>query len=219
MDVSMQILVVDDHKMFAESIELLLAAQHQVTTVSDGSAAITQVTADKPDIVLLDQRLPDIDGLTLLKVIHALPDPPPVILLSGSEDVALIDAARRDGAAGFLHKSLSAEALIEAINLVGTGGTIWPQLEAASVTEGAGESHLLNTEGVNGRIVRELGITGRQIEVLQLLVAGMPNKTIASQLGIAESTVKTHVKSLFQVLKVNNRVACQNRARDLGLLQ
>ena len=109
--------------------------------------------------------------------------------------------------------------MIEAINLVGTGGTIWPQLEAASVTEGSGESHLLNTEGVNGRIVRELGITGRQIEVLQLLVAGMPNKTIASQLGIAESTVKTHVKSLFQVLKVNNRVACQNRARDLGLLQ
>ena len=71
---------------------------------------------------------------------------------------------------------------------------------------------------MNDRIVKELGITGRQIDVLKLLVEGLPNKSIANQLGIAESTVKTHVQSLFQVLKVTNRASCQNRARNLGLL-
>ncbi len=128
----------------------------------------------------------------------------------------MIDAARHNGAAGFLHKSLSADALIASIDQVEAGQAIWPLLAEVSAT---GESDLLNSKDVNLQIVKELGITDRQIEVLQLLVAGMPNKLIAHQLGIAESTVKTHVKSLFQVLKVKNRVTCQNRARDLGLLR
>ncbi len=214
----MKILVVDDHAMFADSIKLVLGTRHQITTVPDGSTAILKVSADKPGMVLLDQHLPDIDGLTLLKVICALPEPPPVLLLSGSEDAALKDAARHSGAAGFLHKSLPADALIEAIDKVGAGEMIWSSSAEAPDSHGCSAANIVNHERVNDRIVKELGITGRQIDVLKLLVAGMPNKSIANQLGIAESTVKTHVKSLFQVLKVTNRVACQNRARDLGLL-
>ena len=214
----MKILVVDDHAMFADSIKLVLGSRHQITTVPDGSTAISKVSADKPGMVLLDQHLPDIDGLTLLKVICALPEPPPVLLLSGSEDTALKDAARHSGAAGFLHKSLPADALIEAIDKVGAGEMIWSPSAEDPDSYDCSASSIVNHERVNDQIVKELGITGRQIDVLKLLVAGMPNKSIANQLGIAESTVKTHVKSLFQVLKVTNRVACQNRARDLGLL-
>ena len=217
-ELSMKILVVDDHAMFADSIKLVLSTRHQITTVADGSTAITKVSADKPGMVLLDQHLPDIDGLTLLKVICALPEPPPVVLLSGSEDAALKDAARHGGAAGFLHKSLPADALIEAINKEEAGEMIWPPPAEDPDSHACSASSLVNPQRVNDRIVKELGITGRQIDVLKLLVEGMPNKSIANQLGIAESTVKTHVQSLFQVLKVTNRASCQNRARNLGLL-
>ncbi len=215
----MKILVVDDHAMFAESIKLLLASHHQIATAIDGKSAIAHLTSESQGIVLLDQHLPDIDGITLLKVIRALPSPPPVILLSGNQDSALMNTARQSGAAGFLHKSLPAEALLKAIEKVANGQTVWPNV--SDHQEPADTEHVsaMATKEVNAQLVQELGITERQIDVLQLLVAGLPNKSIASQLGIAESTVKTHIKCLFQALKVNNRVACHNRATELSLLR
>ncbi|MEM7258469.1 MAG: response regulator transcription factor [Pseudomonadota bacterium] len=215
----MRILVVDDHAMFAESIRLLLGARHKINTAASGSDALAQITSEMPQVVLLDHNLPDIDGLTLLKVVQALPEPPPVLLLSGSDDVSLVDAARQTGAVGFLHKSLPADALIDAIEKVAAGDSVWPAAGVQDGQDNPDTSVALTPHEVNSRIVRELGITERQIDVLRLLVTGLPNKTIASRLGIAESTVKTHIKSLFHVLKVKNRVACHNRARELGLLQ
>lgn len=208
----MRILVVDDHAMFAESIRLLLGERHNITTAASGSDALQQITSYMPQAVLLDHNLPDIDGLTLLKVVRALPEPPPVLLLSGSDDAALVDLARQAGAVGFLHKSMSAEALMSAMDQVGRGLEVWPETHAPQAAA------MDARQTVNTRIVKELGITERQLDVLQLLVSGAPNKTIASTLGIAESTVKTHIKSLFQVFKVSNRVACYNRAMELGLL-
>ena len=211
----MKVLLVDDHAMFAESIRLLCRSICDVTTVNTGTDALTQVSQERPDAVLLDQALPDIEGLTLLKLIRALPNPPPVLFLSGDDDPKLIASARESGAAGYLHKSSNAEALLDAVAQIKQGHDVWPA-SASQPTDTVCAPHY--SQLVNIRLIKELGITDRQYDVLALMVSGLPNKTIASNLGIAESTVKTHVKSLFQTLKVSNRVACHNKARELGIL-
>ncbi|OED37973.1 hypothetical protein AB833_21575 [Chromatiales bacterium (ex Bugula neritina AB1)] len=214
----MHILVVDDHAMFAESIKILLGADHDISMASNGTEAIAAITTQKPAVVLLDINLPDIDGLTLLKVIQALPAPPGVLVVSGAENMQLANEARRAGAAGFLHKSLPAEALLQAIKKIESGENAWP--EADSITPETNESKNRSDELLqfNRLVVEQLGITNRQMDVFTLLAQGDPNKTIARKLGIAESTVKHHLKMLFQSLNVNNRVACHNKMIELGIL-
>ena len=211
----MKILLVDDHAMFADSIRLLFKIGFRVTTVTSGADALMHIAGERPDTVLLEQALPDIDGITLLKFIRALPDPPAVLFLSGNDDPELIAKAREAGAVGYLHKSLKAQALLDAVEKVKQGYNVWPadnrQSQAAILTEQQSQS-------VNRQLVKELGITERQLDVLRLMVSGLPNKVIAKNLGIAESTVKTHVRSLFCALKVSNRMACHNKARELGIL-
>jgi len=207
----MDILVVDDHAMFAESLKLVLGAEHCIQIVGDGTSAIGYLSSKLPDIVLLDYGLPDSDGLSLLRVIHALSKPPPVLLLSGTEDQTLIGSARNLGAKGFLHKSMHPKDLLDAIRVLENGGSIWPDLP-----EHVGSQ--LPSSKYNVAIARNMGLTERQMDVLVELCAGYSNKMIARQLGITESTVKSHMKTVFTVLKVNNRVACSNRATELGLL-
>ncbi len=215
----MHILVVDDHAMFAESIKMLLGTSYQITTAVTGSEAIAVVTANKPGIVLLDHNLPDIDGITLLKVIQALPSPPPVLMVSGTENMQLVVESRRQGAAGFLHKSLPAESLLNAIIKVRAGESVWPDSDNSTQPDAhqPDRTPSQDLQQFNRLVVEQLGITDRQLDVLTLMVQGDPNKTIARKLGIAESTVKTHIKSLFHLLKVNNRVACHNKMIELGL--
>lgn len=220
----MRILVIDDHAMFAESIKILLGTNHEISTAVTGSEAIAKISEQAPSVILLDNDLPDIDGLTLLKVIQALPEPPPVLMITGSDSMSLVRDARRAGAVGFLHKSLPAESLIDAVDQVANGASIWPDAQDASSHEkdsrGAPVAGMptLDVGRFNRQVMDQLGITDRQLDVLRLMAVGDPNKIIASKLGIAESTVKTHVKSLFQQLKVTNRVACHNKAMELGLL-
>lgn len=195
----MKILLVDDHAMFADSLKTVLTPHYTVSTVSCGQEALEAVSAASHKIVLLDQNLPDIDGVTLTKVIRALPDPPSVLILSGDNDYSLIRAARQAGACGFLHKSLPANDLLEAVERVRSGASIWSESDIAY--DNSNLTHPTNNPLWNHNIVRQLGITERQLEVLRLMSNGLSNKAIARELTIAESTVKTHVKSLFQVLK------------------
>ena len=202
--------------MFAQSLTLLLGTVHEVVVATSGSEALERISEQRPSAVLLDHKLPDIDGLTVLKVIQALPNPPPVVMLSGEDCSQLINSAKKLGASGFLHKSLPAEELLRAIDMLGKGSQYWTYDQSSTSADdisNASESRCLNT-----LVVNRLGITTRQLDVLELLVQGHSNKVIANQLGIADSTVKTHIKMIFQTLKVNNRVACLNKAIELGLL-
>ncbi len=213
----MTILLVDDHAMFADCLALVLGGKHKIKAVASASDALTELSASPPALVLLDYNLPDIDGVTLAKIIRALPNPPPVLLFSGDTNECLVTAARQAGASGFLHKSLPAEALMDALERVQAGETVWPETIDAS---DSGDPKTLNgNTNWDHHIVRQLGITDRQFEVLQLMTNGLSNKAIARELYIAESTVKTHVKSLFHILNANNRTACFNKARDLGLVR
>jgi DNA-binding NarL/FixJ family response regulator len=208
----MDILVIDDHTMFAESLKLLLGVEHSMHIACDGTTAIESLSKKVPDIVLLDHGLPDSDGLTMLRVIQALPEPPPVLVLSASEDQSVIQSARELGAKGYVHKSMHPKELLNAIRTLEQGGDIWSELPALHSRPGK------KTLPYNQYVARNLGLTDRQMDVLVELCQGHSNKVIARELGIAESTVKSHMKSVFSVLGVGNRVACANRANELGLV-
>ncbi|MBX2838469.1 MAG: response regulator transcription factor [Gammaproteobacteria bacterium] len=207
----MDILVVDDHAMFAESLKLLLGVEHNIQTVGDGSSAIECLSGKLPDIILLDHGLPDADGLTLLRVIQAMPKPPPVLVLSATGDQSIINSARALGAKGYVHKSMHPRELLNAIRIVENGGTTWSELTIPADSVDPSDAKY------NQKVAEKLGLTERQMDVLIELCQGLSNKMIARELGIAESTVKSHMKTLFSVLGVSNRVACTNKASELGL--
>lgn len=198
----MKLLLIDDHPLFsvgfahalsqmASSIEVLTAP-----TIRDGLAE----AAGRPDldIVLIDYRLGDTDGLAGLR--HFGERFPLVarVLISGDEDPALALRARAAGASGFLGKSTSIQALLAALQRVADGEVVFDEA-ARRVTAGAGP-------------------TARQMEVLTLLAQGQPNKRIALELGIAERTVKLHVTALLEALGARNRTHLLVRAREQGLL-
>ncbi|MBL0943614.1 MAG: response regulator transcription factor [Hydrogenophaga sp.] len=198
----MKVLLIDDHPLFgfgfaqalsqgASGIEVLTAP-----TIQDG---LVQAAAQPDlDIVLIDYRLGDTDGLAGLR--HFGDRFPLVarVLISGDEDPVLAQRARAAGASGFLGKSSSLQGLLAALQRVADGEAVFDN-DTRRATAGAGP-------------------TARQMEVLALLAQGQPNKRIALELGIAERTVKLHVTALLEALGARNRTHLLVRAREQGLL-
>ena len=204
---SLQILLIDDHLLFAETLKSLLSANANVELCQQGMQGLQAIKRQRFDLVLLDINLPDVDGCSLLKLIQKLDQPPPVLMLSGTEDRQLIQRAQASGAGGFCHKSISPDALGEAVSAVIAGQPWWADLPASRDNT---EAQLL--------LAQQLGITQRQHQVLSLLDQGMYNKLIADELNISEATVKTHIAAIYQLLDAHNRTTCLHNARQLGLL-
>ena len=203
----MKILLVDGHIIGGDGNRHLFGVNHHVTTANNHSDAYTRLTQERPDIVVLDQTFPQIDRTTLLKRIRALPNPPPVLMMTDSEDPQLITSAQTSVTTENSHTPPLTRAPDEAV-----------VVEASFQSATAASAPQSSRQPLNKRMTKNLRITEREIDVLALMVSGLPNKSIANQLGISESTVKTHLKSLYQTLEVKNRVACHNKARQLGLL-
>ena len=201
----MKILLVDGQVTFGENVSVLFGPNHHLTAANNPRDAYSLLTQERPDVVVLDQTLSEIDSTTLLKHVRALPNPPPVLMLSADDDPQLVAPAQTFDDTKY--SSLKVEAPGEAI-----------LIDAAYQATPAVSAPQISGQISNKNVIKNLGITEREIDVLALMVSGLSNKSIAKQLGIAESTVKTHLKSLFQTLRVKNRVACYNKARQLGLL-
>jgi DNA-binding NarL/FixJ family response regulator len=200
----LHVLLIDDHPLFGIGFAHALqsaGAGMQVRTAESIDAGL-KAAGDWPqlDIVLIDYRLPGEDGLVGL---HRFGESFPLVarlLISGLDDEQLAVKARQAGACGVLSKSLSLPSLLEALQTVAAGGE-WFQ-----------------SAGRIGADKPADGPTVRQMEVLGLIAQGLPNKLIASQLGIAERTVKLHVTALFETLQAQNRTHLLVMARERGLL-
>jgi two-component system nitrate/nitrite response regulator NarL len=211
----MKILIVDDHLVVREGISALLQRDDLATvTLQAGSARealeLIKTHADF-DVIVLDLMLPDMDGLQAITEFAKIRPELPVIVMSSSEDPRDARKAFAQGALGYVPKSSSRHVLISAIELVINGDLYIPQLlledgSAEKVTRPA-----LHGEG-------DQLLTPRQIEVLQCIGQGLPNKTIASQLGLSEKTVKVHITAIFKVLKVVNRTQSVTAGRKAGLI-
>ncbi|MBI3346505.1 MAG: response regulator transcription factor [Burkholderiales bacterium] len=204
-----QALLVDDHPLFREGLALLLAHQFpQWRLLQAGSLQqATARLADEPGIglVVLDLSLPDSDGLATLTRLRALAPGPRYVVLSASDAPELVVGAIEAGAAGFVPKTAQTGAMLGAMRAVLDGGVVLPApFGAATVAPARAATEVL-------------GISPRQGDVLRLLIEGKSNKAISRDLGIAESTVKTHLEVIYRKLDATSRTQAVVAAARLGL--
>lgn len=213
----MKFLVVDDHALVREGLRHVLESLDGCVTVlearnaTEAYALVTQ-HADL-DLVLLDLKLPGIDGYAAMQELHRRHNTLPVVILSGSEDTSSVVEALKMHAVGFIPKSSPREIMLQALRLIISGGVyIPPQALGLAGLDGSGESSNPDTKPID-----KPALTDRQAEVLGLIAQGKPNKIIARELNISEATVKTHVTDIMRALKVTNRAQAGIAARRLGI--
>jgi DNA-binding NarL/FixJ family response regulator len=203
---SIRLLTVDDHPLMREGIAAVVASQSDLQLVAEagsGREALLSFREHRPDVTLMDLRLPDMSGIDALSAIRAeFPDARVVILTTFEGDVE-IQRALQAGARGYLLKSMAPREMVEAIRQVHAGRKRIPPQVAAHIAEHLGEERL----------------TAREIEVLQRLAGGNRNKDIADQLFISEETVKVHVKHLMDKLGASDRTQAVAIALRRGIIQ
>ena len=179
----------------------------------DGSEALQLLRRSRPDVALLDVRMPKMDGISVLRELANDPEPIRCLVLTTFDDADAFLAAVRAGARGYLLKDASSEELGEAIRAVASGQTWFKPAVSDAVLRGL--TAVKNGSHDDG-VAAEL--TGRELEVLRLLAGGYSNREIGTALGVAERTVKNHVASILGKLWVRDRTRAVLKALSLGLL-
>jgi DNA-binding NarL/FixJ family response regulator len=215
---SIRILLVDDQTMFRDGMRVLLSTQPDFQIVgeaADGEQAIHKAAALHPDVVLMDLRMPVLDGAAATRHLRAAqPNVRVIVLTTFNEDTAIFDGLRA-GATGYLLKDAPTEKLYEAIRAAARGESfLQPSVASRVVAEFARLSE--RPPDASQALVDPLST--RELEILRLLAGGATNREIALQLFIAEGTVKNHVTNIFTKLDVTDRTRAAIKARELGLL-
>ena len=192
------VLIADDHPVVRQGIAVLLSVHDDIEVAgeaADGEEALRLAGELRPDVLLLDLKLPVLDGVAVLERLAAQSAATRALVLTSATDKAQVARAMRAGAAGFLYKDVDPDALVRAIRSVHDGHTL---LAAAA-------SDLL-TGGASGPALRGIdALTSREREVLALLADGRSNREIGRALGVTEKTIKTHVSSVLAKLGVADR--------------
>jgi DNA-binding NarL/FixJ family response regulator len=207
-----RLLVADDHAVVRAGVASMLR-DTDITVVaeaSDGAQALQMAQQHQPDVVLLDVRMPEVDGMTCLVKLRAELPNTPVIIFTAHENPTYIARAVALGAAGYLVKSATQAELIFALRQVATGETLWNRENLRRVT-GAITNSRTNNE-------LEVPLTKRESEVLKQLALGLSNKEIAQALNISYETVKEHVQHVLRKLGVSDRTQAAVWAVRKGLV-
>jgi DNA-binding NarL/FixJ family response regulator len=191
------VLIVDDHPVVRRGLRALLEVQDGLEVAGeagDGGAALALAAERQPDVILLDLKLPGMDGVAVLRELAARGIRARVLVLTSATDPASASLAMRCGAAGVVYKDVDPDALVRAIRAVHDGNLLLaPEAAGALVRSAAGGD------------VRLRSLTSREREVLAELARGRSNREIARVLGVAEKTVKAHVSSVLAKLGVQDR--------------
>jgi len=214
----MKILVIEDHPLVRDGMRYTLEAlQGGVEVLEAGNAdEAFQVAARHPDLELLviDLGLPGMSGLAVLEELRNRNCSAPAVVISASCERNDVISALNAGAMGFIPKLASKELMLQAIRLVQAGGIYIPP-HALAEFDGPG---LALSQGYSGpKSLQQLGLSERQRQVLALVAQGKPNKVIASDLNIAEPTVKAHITEVLRALQVSNRSQAMIVARRFGI--
>lgn len=215
---SLRVCVVEDETLVRHGIRKLLELGGKVEVVAearDGEEALHQIEEFRPDVVLLDIRLPKLDGIGVLRALRDREDAPPCLVLTTFDDRVVTLEAIREGARGFLRKDVSLDQLLEAIETLARGGTYLQPAVTESLLRGLdGARRTLSSSGL--ALVEPL--TPREAEVLGLMAGAYTNREIAGALGTAEGTVKIHVSNILSKLGARDRTQAVLSALELGLL-
>ena len=213
-----RVALVDDQALVRAGLARILAPEDGFEVVAecgDGREALAELPALRPDVVLMDVRMPVLDGIEATRALRALDPPLDVLVLTtfGEDDV--LWAAIEAGAGGFVLKDSSAESLIAAARVVAGGGAWFDAAVAARVLD-----RYRRVVAPAARDAAKLGLlTEREHDVLRLIARGATNSEIATTLFVAETTVKTHVGSIFAKLGVRDRAAAIVFAYDHGVVE
>jgi len=201
-----RVLLADDHPVVRHGIIANVKPQPDMIVVAeagDGVEALALIKEHLPDVVLLDLRMPRMDGLDVLAELKTSRLPCKVIIMTTFDSEEDVQRAMKAGARGYLLKDSTQEEILDAIRRVSLGETYLPARIVQKVAEG----------------MRKPELSPREVEVLQWVAAGKSNKEIGAQLFIAEGTVKTHVKNLLEKLAVVGRTAAIREAVHRGLVR
>ena len=189
----LRVLIADDHQLMLEAVRLTLDGQEDMEIVGEarlGTEILPRIRATDPDLVLLDVRMPGMDGLACLELIRERHPDVKVIMLSGSEDPEIIEAALRRGASAFVTKQIDPRDLSSAIRQA-VEGTVFQAIGASS---DPGSSP-----------AQSAGLTDKELGVLRAVARGQSNKQVARELFVSEQTVKFHLTNIYRKLDVANR--------------
>lgn len=214
MSSNLRVLIIDDHTLFRDGLQGLLE-RHNIDVVGslgDGNEGIRLAQELKPDIILLDMRMPSLSGLEVLKQLQQNNFEAPIAMLTTSNDERDLVEALRNGAKGYLLKDMEPDDVVAALREIVKGETV----VAPNLTQ-------ILARVVKGEPILESepspidDLTPREAEILSLLAEGQSNKVIARNLGISDGTVKLHVKAILRKLNIHSRVEAAVIAVEQGL--
>jgi len=209
---TVRVLVVDDQRLVREGIASLLGIQPGIAvvgTAADGKEAIESALTHRPDVVLMDVRMPEMDGVEAVAVLRRRAPDCRVVMLTTFDDEEYVVQALRAGAAGYLLKDLPAAELAEAVRLAHAGVT---QLDRAAAR------HVVAALSTHPAPAPVDALTNRETDVLRMVAAGATNREIATRLFLSEGTVKNHISRILGRLGLRDRTQAAIYARDHGLL-
>lgn len=218
MSESVNVMLVDDQTLVREGIKSLLQLAGHINILgeaSDGVEALEALNTITPDVILMDIRMPRLDGIETLKTLTGQGSTIPVIILTTFDDHELVLSAIRAGARGFLLKDVSLESLVGAIDAVHRGETLIQPAVTERVLKGFTE---LQTETKVERDPVQEPLTQREIEIVRLMAGGYSNKEISRAIFKSEGTIKNHVSNILAKLNVRDRTRAVLKALELGLI-
>ena len=211
---AIRILLADDHPIVLDGLEALFRLERDIQVVGrcrSGDEVLPAIRHHKPDLLLLDIRMPGMDGMEVLRALHHERLGTRVVLLAATfEDEQLVEALRL-GVRGMVLKELAPPLLIECVRRVYAGGQWIEQQASARVLQS-----LVRREAAEKELARDL--TPREVELVRLAASGLRNREMSRRLEISEGTVKMHLHNVYRKLKLENRVELANYARQKGLV-
>ncbi|GAA4457823.1 response regulator [Phytohabitans houttuyneae] len=211
-----RVLIADDQTLVRTGFRVILEAEGDIEVVAEadtGTEAIRQAQLVEPDVIMMDIRMPQLDGLAATEEILRHPDPPTIVVLTTFDQNEYIYRALRAGAAGFLLKDAPSTRLIAAVRAAATGDS----LIEPSITQRLVE-RFAEPAPTGGTPPQLAPLTERELDVLRLIARGLSNAEIAAELVVAETTVKTHVARILTKLGIRDRVQAVVVAYETGFV-
>jgi DNA-binding NarL/FixJ family response regulator len=215
--VTIRVALIDDQAMVRAGFRMILECETDIAVVgeaADGRDAVDLVARARPDVVLMDVRMPHVDGIEATRRVRATADPPHVLVLTTFDLDDYVYPALRAGASGFLLKDAPAEQLVDAVRVIAAGDALLAPSVTRRLIEDVARRPALDATPPPGLA----DLTDREREVLQLIARGLSNAEIAERLYLGEATVKTHVGRVLTKLGLRDRVQAVVVAYESGLV-